>query len=82
MHILVTVVKMDAGPIRTKLTRKLDGKDHATELVTELFSTGLNALVEVLPRVWDKSNDLRIQDEAFSSLFYKKMKGGGQSLFS
>lgn len=67
VSILVTVLKMDAGPIITKRIRKLDGNERAPELLTELFSTGTQALLDVLPQVWDKSYTSEIQDDALAS---------------
>jgi methionyl-tRNA formyltransferase len=43
---------MDAGPILRQVKRPLKGDEKAPELLTELFETGVQALLEELPSVF------------------------------
>lgn len=65
--ILSTVLKMDAGPIVTRVVRPLSGDEQAPELLQELFNTGTDALLEMLPALWDGSVHLQPQDEALAT---------------
>jgi len=50
-----TVLKMDAGPVLRQQTRSMAGDEHFPELLTEMFESGTELLVEALPSVWDGS---------------------------
>lgn len=65
--ILVTVLKMDAGPIIARCTRKLSGDERTPELLEELFDTGTQALLDLFPNVWDGTLSNQFQDDASST---------------
>lgn len=50
--ILYTVLKMDAGPIVAKKEKFLLGNEQSPELLSELFQTGTQLLLDALPTVW------------------------------
>jgi methionyl-tRNA formyltransferase len=52
VSVAYTVLEMDAGPVLRRVERPLDGDEKHDQLLAELFQTGANALLEVLPRVW------------------------------
>lgn len=52
VSVLWTVSKMDAGPIVAQVERLLTGDEKAPELLDELFSTGTQSLIDVLPAVF------------------------------
>ena len=52
VSVAYTVLKMDAGPVLRQITRPLKGDEKAPELLSELFETGVNALLEELPSVF------------------------------
>ena len=52
VSVAYTVLKMDAGPILRQVKRPLDGDEKAPELLSELFETGVQALLEELPSVF------------------------------
>lgn len=58
---------MDAGPILAVRERILDGNEQAPALLQELFNEGADALLAVLPNVWDGSASLSEQDETHAS---------------
>ena len=64
VSVLTTVSKMDAGPILSQTTLKLDGNEKATDLLDKLFQIGTNDLLALLPRIFDKSVKLTEQDES------------------
>lgn len=66
VSVAYTVLKMDAGPVLRQITRPLKGDEKAPELLTELFETGVNALLEELPSVFAGEAAARAvpQDEA------------------
>jgi len=67
--VLFTELKMDAGPILRQVERPLTGDEQAPELLTELFETGTQLLVDALPSVWDGScrAQLVAQDDALAT---------------
>lgn len=67
VSILYTVLKMDAGPIVATRERVLDGNELAPDLLAELFDTGVDALLDVLPSVWDDTVEKIEQDESQAS---------------
>jgi len=52
VSVAYTVLKMDAGPVLRQVTRPLKGDEKAPDLLTELFETGVGALLEELPSVF------------------------------
>ena len=52
VSVAYTVLKMDAGPVLRQITRPLKGDEKAPDLLTELFETGVGALLEELPSVF------------------------------
>ena len=52
VSVAYTVLKMDAGPILRQVKRPLNGDEKAPELLTELFETGVQALLDELPSVF------------------------------
>lgn len=52
VSVAYTVLKMDAGPVLRQVKRPLNGDEKAPELLTELFETGVQALLEELPSVF------------------------------
>lgn len=67
VSVLQTVLKMDAGPVVAVRERVLDGNEQAPALLQELFDQGADALLEVLPKVWDGTVNLSEQDEAHAT---------------
>jgi methionyl-tRNA formyltransferase len=55
-----TVLKMDSGPIARQVTRPLQGDEKADDLLFELFVTGTNELLDVLPAFFDESNPIQL----------------------
>lgn len=58
---------MDAGPIVAKCERPLEGNEQGPELLAELFETGVDALCDILPSVWDGSVIKTPQDDALAT---------------
>jgi len=52
VSVAYTVLEMDAGPVLRRVERPLDGDEKHDQLLAELFHTGANALLDVLPDVW------------------------------
>lgn len=65
--VLYTVLKMDAGPVLAQRRRRLEGHEQAPDLLEELFSTGTDALLEVLPKVWDGSAEMVEQEHELAT---------------
>ncbi|KAI0558841.1 Formyl transferase [Gracilaria domingensis] len=63
VSILYTVLKMDAGPVVAIKERPLNGDEQAPELLEELFDSGVEALLQILPSVWDRTANMIEQDE-------------------
>ncbi|KAJ8607479.1 hypothetical protein CTAYLR_009425 [Chrysophaeum taylorii] len=61
--VLETVLKMDAGPVVARARRPVRDDDEADALLTELFLTGLDLLVDQLPNLWDGTVDYVEQDD-------------------
>lgn len=55
VSLLYTVLKMDAGPLLTSRTHRLEGNEQAPALLEDLFDEGTDALLETMPSVWDGS---------------------------
>lgn len=81
VSILYTVLKMDAGPIVTTRTRELKGDELAPDLLEELFVTGTQALLDILPSVWTGSVKMQEQDDAEASHAPKISKDEGRLTF-
>lgn len=65
--VLYTVLKMDAGPVLARRIRPLEGHEQAPGLLTELFDTGTEALLDVLPKVWDGTAEMEEQDHSLAT---------------
>lgn len=65
--VLYTVLKMDAGPVLTQRRRVLKGHEQAPSLLEELFATGTDALLEVLPKVWNGSIEMMEQEHELAT---------------
>jgi methionyl-tRNA formyltransferase len=63
VSLLYSVQKMDAGPIVGKVTRKLYGHEKADSLLMELFTTGADELVRLLPKILDGTNEMMEQND-------------------
>jgi len=50
-----TVLKMDAGPVLRQQTKQMSDDDHFPQLLTEMFESGTELLLDALPSVWDGS---------------------------
>lgn len=79
--VLYTVVKMDAGPIVARRFHSLSGDEQAPELLENLFHMGTEALLEVLPNVWDDSAPMEPQNDEFASHAAKIKKEEGLLTF-
>lgn len=66
VSVAYTVLKMDAGPILRQVKRPLNGDEKAPGLLTELFETGVQALLDELPSVFagEAASRATPQDEA------------------
>ncbi|CAN8075366.1 unnamed protein product [Agarophyton chilense] len=64
VSILYTVLKMDAGPVVAVKERPLHGEEQAPELLDELFGSGVESLLEMLPSVWNGTVKMTEQDES------------------
>ena len=64
VSVVETVLKMDAGPILATRTIETAGDERADDLLQSLFVLGTEALIEVLPAVWDGAAARTDQDEA------------------
>lgn len=62
VSILLTILKMDAGPVLAQRIRELKGDEQGPELLEELFASGSEALLDVLPSVWDGTAQHIAQD--------------------
>lgn len=80
--VLYTVVKMDAGPIITKRVYPLTGDERAPELLETLFHIGTEALLEILPQVWDNSANIELQIDDYASHAPKIAKEEGLLTFT
>lgn len=60
--LLFTEQSMDAGPIVKQIIRPLNGNEKAPEIMMELFTTGTNELIKILPSIFDGSiKDILVQ---------------------
>lgn len=80
--VLYTVLKMDAGPIIARRVYPLSGDEQAPELLQTLFHMGTEALLEVLPSVWNDSAPLEPQNDDFASHAPKISKEEGRLTFT
>lgn len=82
VSILFTVKKMDAGPIVSARERILDGTEKTPELLVELLNEGVEALLEVLPSVWNESVQKVEQDHDEATYAPKISKEEGRLSFT
>lgn len=80
--VLKTVLKMDAGPLVARRERHLTGDEQAPDLLEELLAEGADALLDVLPKVWDGSAEFLDQDEAHATHAAKISKEEGRLSFT
>jgi len=63
ISILITVQKMDAGPIVRQIQYPLNGNEKADEVLENTFLLGVKELISLLPSVWKKNMTTIIQNE-------------------
>eukprot|EP01041_Mallomonas_annulata_P002707 gene2707-5329_t len=68
ISILQTVLKMDAGPVVKQIPFPLTGNEKATEILEQSFALGIQALINMLPAVWEESLSLTVQDESQATI--------------
>lgn len=76
--VLDTVLKMDAGPIVAQSERKVRDDDTAPALLNELFLTGVDLLVDNLPRLFDATLVTQKQDDQKATSAPKLMTNEAQ----
>lgn len=79
--LLLTVRRMDAGPVLSLVPRELDGSERAPELLDELFNTGTNELLRILPQIWAGQMQPEEQDESIATHAPKLTKDEGMLSF-
>lgn len=82
VSILFTVFEMDAGPVLAKRTRSLKGHEQGPELLHELFETGTEALLNVLPSVWNGTVEKVEQDHDAATYAAKLSKDEARLTFT
>lgn len=80
--VLYTVLKMDAGPIVARRVRKLSGDEQAPDLLKELFATGTEALLDILPDIWENKAHMEEQNHANATHAPKLSKEEGRLTFT
>lgn len=62
--VLYSVAKMDAGPILYQQTYPLRGDETSTQVLDECFALGTQALINLLPAIFDGTAKTTEQDDA------------------
>jgi methionyl-tRNA formyltransferase len=82
VSVVVTVLKMDAGPIIQQLEHSLNGNEKCQEVLNDMFIKGTEALAQCLPSVFDRSVNLRPQDNLLATKARKLSSSESQLDFS
>ncbi|KAA8498337.1 Methionyl-tRNA formyltransferase [Porphyridium purpureum] len=82
VSVLFTVFEMDAGPLVAQAVRKLEGDEHADELLVELLEQGMHMILDLLDDLFEGTLQSTDQDASAVSHAPKMTADDGRVTFT